>query len=70
MQNLVQEYKQSLKWVEEAKDTASDEDKVYLGSMASDLRYALEWMQTGRRLVIEEELREEQHIKSNSHLIH
>ncbi|MBP3951142.1 sigma factor-like helix-turn-helix DNA-binding protein [Bacillus suaedae] len=49
MQLLIQEYKESLRRIEKAKPTATEEDRIHLGSMASDLRYAIEWMQSGRR---------------------
>ncbi|MCM3665523.1 Fis family transcriptional regulator [Mesobacillus subterraneus] len=49
MQALIEEYKQALKSIRLLQQSASVEDNKLLGGMASDLQYALEWMQTGRR---------------------
>jgi len=49
MQYLIEEYKQALKRIRLLQQSASVEDNKLLGGMASDLQYALEWMQTGRR---------------------
>ncbi|WP_100406655.1 sigma-70 family RNA polymerase sigma factor [Bacillus solitudinis] len=50
MQQLIKEYKESLKQIEVAKCNAViEDDKILLGNMASDLKYALEWMRSGRR---------------------
>ncbi|WP_096201908.1 sigma factor-like helix-turn-helix DNA-binding protein [Bacillus sp. FJAT-45350] len=49
MDDLIMSYKQSLKKIRTAYQNASEEDKTYLSSMASDLEYSLEWMKTGRR---------------------
>ena len=49
MQDLIEEYKQALKSIRLLQATASVEDNKLLGGMASDISYALEWMQTGRR---------------------
>lgn len=50
MQDLIMQYKQSLKLVLELRENTDDEvEKEIYGGMASDLRYALEWMKTGRR---------------------
>jgi positive control factor len=48
MQDLLREYRNTLRHLEEMKENASDEDKKVLGSMASDLQYAIKWMKTGR----------------------
>ncbi|WP_423408032.1 sigma factor-like helix-turn-helix DNA-binding protein [Heyndrickxia sp. MSNUG] len=49
MQDLIEEYRQAFKSIRLLQQSASVEDKKLLGGMASDLAYALEWMQTGRR---------------------
>lgn len=49
MQDLIEEYKQALKSIRLLQQSASVEDNKLLGGMASDISYALEWMQTGRR---------------------
>lgn len=49
MKELIREYKESLKKVQEAKLTANEEDQKILISIESDLRYAIRWMQTARR---------------------
>lgn len=49
MQDLIEEYRQALKSIRLLQQSASAEDNKLLGGMASDLQYALEWMQTGRR---------------------
>lgn len=48
MHDLIKDYNQSLYKIEKAKEEASDEDKKTLGSMASDLRFAIQWMRTAR----------------------
>lgn len=49
MQDLIKEYKNSLKLVKELKERAAVEDRKILSSMESDLRYTLQWMKTARR---------------------
>lgn len=49
MQELINMYNTSLKKLKESRDTATDEDKVVLSSMISDLTYALEWMRTAKQ---------------------
>jgi len=49
MLDLIIQYKQALKDVRRLQSTANDEDRKLLGGMASDLEYALEWMQTARQ---------------------
>ena len=49
MQDLIKEYQEAVKWLEQAKVTVEEEDKVMISRMISDLKYGLEWMQTGRR---------------------
>lgn len=48
MKFLIKSYLRSLETVRRLKEMADDEDKALLSSMESDLRYALEWMKTGR----------------------
>jgi positive control factor len=49
MEDLLKGYRSTLRYIEELKKEAPEEDKALLGSMASDLEYAIEWMRTGRR---------------------
>jgi positive control factor len=49
MEDLLKGYRSTLKHIEELKKHAPEEDKASLGGMASDLRYAIEWMNTGKR---------------------
>ncbi|KQB91896.1 MULTISPECIES: sigma-70 family RNA polymerase sigma factor [Geobacillus] len=49
MQQLIKEYKQSLKVARKMYIKASEEDKKIIRGMISDLEFALEWMETGRR---------------------
>lgn len=49
MQELIQEYTETLHSVERMRDKATEDDKIILGSMASDLKYAIQWMMTGRQ---------------------
>ncbi|HDR7795327.1 TPA: sigma-70 family RNA polymerase sigma factor [Bacillus luti] len=48
MQKLIEQYKEKVKELEKLKETAPDKDKTIIGSMISDLRYALEWMRTAK----------------------
>ncbi|MGC4378273.1 sigma-70 family RNA polymerase sigma factor [Fictibacillus sp. Mic-4] len=48
MQDLINEYKETLHMVRKAQETTNKEDKAILRSMASDLEYALQWMRSGR----------------------
>ncbi|WP_199427077.1 sigma-70 family RNA polymerase sigma factor [Thermaerobacillus caldiproteolyticus] len=47
--NLIQQYKESLKVARKMYSNATDEDKKVIAGMISDLEYAIEWMETGRR---------------------
>jgi positive control factor len=49
MEDLLKGYRSTLRHIEELKKNAPEEDKAALGGMASDLRYAIEWMNTGKR---------------------
>jgi positive control factor len=49
MNDLVQEYKKSLKMARKMYDNAVEEDKKIIAGMISDLEFAIEWMTTGRR---------------------
>lgn len=49
VQDLIRQYNKALYQVNKAKQTASEEELKILGSMASDLQYALEWMRTAKR---------------------
>ncbi|MED4172356.1 sigma-70 family RNA polymerase sigma factor [Halalkalibacterium halodurans] len=49
MLDLIQEYDEALRCVEKMRERAEEEDKPIWGSMASDLRYAIQWMMTGRQ---------------------
>ncbi|MGV5537606.1 sigma factor-like helix-turn-helix DNA-binding protein [Bacillus sp. XB1] len=49
MEELIKEYKQSLKTIKQAKGTAEEEEHKIYSEMISDLEFALEWMQTARR---------------------
>jgi positive control factor len=48
MQQLIEEYKQSLKAARGMYTKASNEDKKFISGMISDLEYAIEWMETSR----------------------
>ncbi|MEH6944402.1 sigma-70 family RNA polymerase sigma factor [Bacillus sp. JJ722] len=49
MEELLLQYRASLREVRKLMLTANEEDKKILGSMASDLVYAIEWMRTGKQ---------------------
>lgn len=49
MQELIEQYKQSLSRVRERQKTASGDEFTLLSGMASDLQYSLDWMTTGRQ---------------------
>ncbi|PEO24951.1 RNA polymerase subunit sigma-24 [Bacillus toyonensis] len=49
MEELIKEYKQSLKTIKQAKERAEEEEHMIYSEMISDLEFALEWMQTARR---------------------
>lgn len=49
LNELIEEYNRSLYSIRGAKERANEEERKILSGMASDLEYALEWMQTGRR---------------------
>ena len=48
MQELIKEYRQSLKEIRKLKETAEEHDKKIYGSMITDLEIAIAWMETGR----------------------
>jgi len=48
MNDLVQEYKKSLKMARKMYIKASEEDKKIIRGMISDLEFAIEWMETSR----------------------
>jgi len=48
MQQLIEEYKQSLKEARKMYIKASEEDKKIIAGMISDLEYAIEWMKTSK----------------------
>jgi positive control factor len=49
MKELLLEYKRTLKTTNKAYRQATDEEKKVLSGMISDLEYAIEWIQSGRR---------------------
>ena len=48
MRDLINEYKESLRKVRKAKETANEVDRSILSGMESDLEFAIKWMETGR----------------------
>src|SRR5690606_3645114 len=48
MRDLIQQYKESLRKVRKAKKTANEVDRSILSGMEDGLRYAIQWMETGR----------------------
>jgi len=48
MRDLIQQYKESLRKVRKAKETANEADRSILSGMESDLEFAIKWMKTGR----------------------
>jgi positive control factor len=48
MNNLIKEYKESLKITRKMYDNAVEEDKKIIAGMISDLEFAIEWLETGR----------------------
>ncbi|KFZ41904.1 Fis family transcriptional regulator [Anoxybacillus flavithermus] len=48
MNDLVQEYKNSLKLVRKMYNNAVEEDKKIIAGMISDLEFSIEWLTTGR----------------------
>ena len=48
MQDLIQQYRESLRKVRKAKETANEADRSILSGMESDLEFAIKWMETGR----------------------
>jgi len=48
MQDLIQQYRESLRKVRKAKETANEVDRSILSGMESDLEFAIKWMKTGR----------------------
>ncbi|EPF11114.1 sigma-70 family RNA polymerase sigma factor [Bacillus cereus BAG1O-3] len=49
MEELIKQYKKSLKDIKKSKETAGEEELRIYSEMISDLEFALEWMQTARR---------------------
>ncbi|PFF75830.1 RNA polymerase subunit sigma-24 [Bacillus cereus] len=49
MEELVKQYKKSLKKIKKSKETAEEEELKIYSEMISDIEFALEWMQTARR---------------------
>jgi positive control factor len=49
MNDLIREYKESLKIARKIYDNAIEEDKKIVAGMITDLEFAIEWMTTGRR---------------------
>lgn len=49
MQDLITEYEAALIDVKRMRETANEKDHALLGGMESDLKYALEWMKTGKK---------------------
>jgi positive control factor len=49
MEELLKQYKETLKETKKLLEKASDEDKKIIRGMISDLEFAIEWMTTGRR---------------------
>ncbi len=48
MQDLLLEYKKALKELSKSKQSLNKEEQAIVSGMMSDLRYAIEWMSTGR----------------------
>jgi positive control factor len=48
MNNLIKEYKESLKITRKMYDNAVEEDKKIIAGMISDLEFAIEWLETSR----------------------
>lgn len=48
MQDLIQQYRESLRKVRKAKETANEVDRSILSGMESGLEFAIKWMETGR----------------------
>lgn len=49
LQELLDDYRQSLKNAESAYRTADADDKKIISGMISDCKYVIEWLNTGRR---------------------
>lgn len=49
MQDLIKQYRKTLKLVRKLKENAPEEDKRILRNIDSDLRYCIQWMRTARR---------------------
>lgn len=49
MEDLIKSYQGSLRNVRHLKEDANDDDKKILSNMESDLRYVLDWLNSGRR---------------------
>lgn len=48
MQDLIQQYREALRKVRKAKETANEVDRLILSGMERDLEFAIKWMKTGR----------------------
>lgn len=48
MKDLIQQYRESLRKVRKAKETANEVDRSILSGMERDLEFAIKWMETGR----------------------
>ena len=49
MEELLKQYRESLRLARKLLETASDEDKKIIRGMISDLEFTIEWLATGRR---------------------
>lgn len=49
MEELLKQYRESLRLAKKLLEKASDEDKKIIRGMISDLEFTIEWMTTGRR---------------------
>lgn len=49
MEELLEQYRESLRLARKLLETASDEDKKIIRGMISDLEFTIEWLATGRR---------------------
>jgi len=48
MQDLIQQYRESLRKVRKAKETANEVDRSILSGMEDSLQFCIKWMETGR----------------------
>lgn len=49
MEQLIEEYRESLKVVRKLHEKAEGKDKSIIAGMIKDLKYTIKWMETGRR---------------------